>query len=169
VDAFVGQGWRLHQPLVWVKSKLVPGHSDYHYRHEPILFGYKPGYEGRRGRGSRGWYGGNDASSVFEVPTPTSNDEHPTAKPVELVAAMLRNSSRTGEVVLDPFLGSGSTLIAAEQLGRRCFGIELDPRYVDVAVRRWERFTGRTAVREEGELRAAEEKLAEMGLGKVKL
>ncbi len=145
-ERFLGQGWRLHQTLVWVKNRLVIGHSDYSYRHEPILFGYKPGYEGRRGRGSRGWYGGNDASSVFEFPTPKSNEEHPTSKPVGLVEAMVRNSSRTGDVVLDPFLGSGSTLIAAEQLGRRCFGIDLDPRYGDVAVQRWERFTGKKAV-----------------------
>ena len=113
---FMAQGWRYHQALVWLKSRLVLGHSDYHYRHEPILFGYKPGTKGRRGRGARGWYGDNTATSVFEVPTPARNAEHPTSKPVTLIEPMLRNSSRTGEVVLDPFLGSGSTLIAAEQL-----------------------------------------------------
>jgi DNA modification methylase len=128
-----------------VKSRLVLGHSDYHYRHEPILFGYSQGAPGRRGRGSRGWYGDNSASSVFEVDTPTRNADHPTAKPIALIEPMLRNSSRTDEIVLDPFLGSASTLIAAERLGRRCFGIELDPRYVDVAVRRWEALTGKAA------------------------
>jgi DNA modification methylase len=168
-QCFLAQGWRLHQTLVWVKEKLVPGHSDYHYRHEPILFGYRPAEAGRRGRGSAGWYGGNDASSVFEFPSAHRNEEHPTSKPVGLVAAMVRNSSRTGDVVLDPFLGSGSTLVACEQLGRRCFGIDLDPRYVDVAVRRWERFTGRKAERVEGELRENEASLAAMGLGTVKL
>ena len=146
-EAFIAQGWRLHQTLVWVKSKLVPGHSDYHYRHEPILFGCKSGAEGRRGRGARGWYGDNAASSVFEFDTPARSADHPTSKPVALVEAMVRNSSRTGEIVLDPFLGSGSTLIAADQLGRRCFGIDLDARYVDVAVRRWEQVTGKAAVR----------------------
>ncbi|MPZ49828.1 MAG: DNA modification methylase [Dehalococcoidia bacterium] len=140
---FLAQGWRLHQTLVWVKDSLVPGHSDYHYRHEPVLFGYKAS-QGRRGRGSGGWYGGNDCSSVFEIPRPKASPDHPTSKPVALVEAMVKNSSRSGEIVLDPFLGSGSTLIAAECLGRRCFGIELDPRYVDVAVRRWEAFTGET-------------------------
>ncbi|MEO6043371.1 MAG: ParB N-terminal domain-containing protein, partial [Tepidiformaceae bacterium] len=89
--AFLAQGWRLHQTLVGVKSKLVPGHSDYHYRHEPILFGYKPGYSGRRGRGSNGWYGGNSASSVFEVQTPARNEDHPTSKPVALIEPMLQN------------------------------------------------------------------------------
>ena len=133
---------------MWVKTRLVLGHSDYHYRHEPILFGYKQGAPGRRGRGARGWYGDNTATSVFEVPTPNRNADHPTQKPVALIEPMLRNSSKTGEIVLDPFLGSGSTLIAAEQLGRRCFGIDVDPRYVDVAVRRWEAITGKQATLE---------------------
>ena len=106
---FLARGWRLHQTLVWVKDRLILGHSDYRYRHEPILFGYKPAASGRRGRGGTGWYGPNNCSSVFEVPSPKRQDEHPTSKPVELVTAMLKNSSRTGEVVLDPFLGSGST------------------------------------------------------------
>ena len=92
-----------------------------------------------------GWYGGNDCASVFEIPRPKASPDHPTSKPVALVEAMVRNSSKSGEIVLDAFLGSGSTLIACERLGRRCFGVELDPRYVDVAVRRWEEFTGRKA------------------------
>ncbi len=143
---FLAQGWRLHQTLVWVKDSLVIGHSDYHYRHEPVLFGYK-GAQGRRGRGAGGWYGGNDCSSVFEVPRPKASPDHPTSKPVALVEAMVTNSSRSGGVVLDGFLGSGSTLIACERAGRRCFRLEIDPRYVDVAVRRWEAYTGRKAER----------------------
>lgn len=142
---FIAQGWRLHQTLVWTKDALVLGHSDYHYQHEPILFGYAPG-KGRRGRGAGGWYGGNDASSVLEVARPKASPDHPTAKPVELISKMIKNSSRSGDIVLDPFLGSGSTLMAAEQLGRRCCGVDLDPKYVDVAVRRWEQATGRSAV-----------------------
>jgi DNA modification methylase len=142
---FLARGWRLHQTLVWVKDSIVLGRSDYHYRHEPVLFGYKPAEAGRRGRGSRGWYGGNDAGSVFEVPRPRASPDHPTAKPVPLITAMLRNSTRTGDVVLDPYLGSGSTLIACEELGRVCCGLELDPRYVDVVVKRWEHFTGQKA------------------------
>ena len=142
---FLAQGWRLHETLVWVKDSLVLGHSDYHFRHEPIYFGYKDG-KGRRGRGAAGWYGGNDATSVFEVPRPKVSSDHPTAKPVGLIEPMLKNSSKTHAIVLDPFLGSGSTLVAAERLGRRCYGIELDAKYVDVAVRRWEEFTGKKAV-----------------------
>jgi DNA modification methylase len=148
MSAFVAQGWRFHQSLVWVKDSLVPGHSDYQLRHEGVLFGYKAAH-GRRGRGARGWYGDNSATSVFEVPRPKASPDHPTSKPVDLIAPMLRNSSKTGAIVLDPFLGSGSTLIACEQLGRRCFGVDLDPRYVDVAVQRWERVTGKTARRAE--------------------
>jgi DNA modification methylase len=107
-----------------------------------LIFGYKPG-EGRRGRGSGGWYGGDDQSTVFEHPSPRRNDEHPTSKPVALVEAKLQNSSRSGDLVLDPFLGSGSALIACERLQRRCYGLELDPRYADIVVARWERHSGK--------------------------
>lgn len=142
-----GLGWQIHQCLVWVKDSMVLGHSDYHYRHEPILYGWMPG-PGRSGRGrhegSR-WYGDHSQTTVFEIPRPQASREHPTMKPVELVERCLRNSSQLGQIVLDPFLGSGSTLIAAERLGRRCYGMEIDPRYVDVAVRRWEENTGRKA------------------------
>ncbi len=143
---FLAQGWRLHQTLVWVKDSLVLGHSDYHYQHEPVLYGFKPG-AGRQGRGAHGWYGGNSATSVFEVSRPKVSPDHPTCKPVALVSAMLRNSSKSGGIVLDPFLGSGTTVIACEQLGRRCYGLELDPRYVDVIVKRWEGVTGQQAVK----------------------
>jgi len=148
-QCFVNAGWRLHQTLVWVKDSLVLGHSDYHYRHEPILFGYHPG-NGRRGRGAEGWYGTNSEDSVFEIPRPKASPDHPTCKPVALVAQHLKNSSDVGDVILDPFLGSGTTLIAAERLGRRCYGLELEPKYCDVAVSRWEKFTGRRAEQHKG-------------------
>ncbi len=117
------------------------GHGDYHDRHEPILYGYKPG-DGRLGRGGAGWYGGNRQSTVLEVDRPAASREHPTMKPPALVEICLRNSSRRGEVVLDPFAGSGSTLVAAHRLGRRARLIELDPRYCDVIAERFERLTG---------------------------
>ena len=141
-EAFLTAGWRLHQTLVWAKDTIVLGHSDYHYKHEPILFGYKSA-KGRRGRGGKGWYGDNAQASVLEVPRPKSSREHPTSKPVELISRCLRNSSRKSAVVYEPFAGSGSTLIACEQLGRACRAVEIDPRYVDVVVRRWQEFTGR--------------------------
>lgn len=131
-------GWHLHETLVWVKDEFVLGHSDYHYRHEPILYGWKPS--------RRRWVGGRDQSSVFEVAWPKSSPDHPTGKPVELVEAQLTNSSVRGSIGYDPFLGSGTTLIASERLGRQCYGIEIDPRYVDVVVRRWQAFTRRAAV-----------------------
>jgi DNA modification methylase len=143
-EEFCRVGWSFRQELVWVKNSLVLGRSDYMYRHEPVLYGFKPG-PGRLGRGGRAWHGGNDASSVFEIPRPSASPDHPTAKPVRLVEAMLRNSSRAGDTILDPFVGSGTTLIACELLSRRFVGLELDPRYAQVTVDRWERYAGRRA------------------------
>ncbi len=149
LQAFSEQGWRLHQTLVWVKDAMVLGHADYHYRHEPIAYGYAGG-AGRWGRGAKGWYGGNGEDSVIEVGRPRASPEHPTAKPVELIRRCLHNSSRRGDLVLDPFAGSGSTLVASELLGRRGLGVEIDPRYCDVAVARLEALTGEGARREPG-------------------
>jgi DNA modification methylase len=135
-------GWQLHQTLVWVKNSLVLGHSDFHYRHEDVLYGWTRG-SGRPGRGrhkgSR-WYGGNDESSVLFADRPMRSADHPTSKPVGLLGRLLRNSTRRDDLVLDPFAGSGSSVIACEQLGRRCVAIELDPRYCDVIRRRYAEF-----------------------------
>jgi len=147
--AFVGAGWSLRQGLVWVKNPLVMGRADFHYKHEPLLYGFKPGPE-RLGRGAAGWYGGNRQTTVLEAPRPRSSQLHPTMKPPELIATCLRNSSRRGELVLDPFAGSGSTLIACEQLGRRARLIELDPGYCDAIVDRYVRLTGGRVQRESG-------------------
>ncbi len=133
-------GWRHHQTLVWVKNSLVLGHSDHHFQHEEVLYGWTAG-NGRPGRGrhqgSR-WYGDNAQSSVFFFDRPSASETHPTMKPVRLISAMLANSSLRGDPVLDLFAGSGSTLIACEQLGRRCFAVELDPGYCDVIRARYE-------------------------------
>jgi DNA modification methylase len=146
LESFHDQGWTICQELVWVKDRMVLGHADYHFRHEPITYGRKPG-TGRRGRGRAGWYAGNAEASVFEIARPSASPEHPTAKPVELVRRCLQNSSARGDVIADPFLGSGTTLIASHQLARRFVGIEIDPRYVDVALGRWEAFTDQKAKR----------------------
>jgi hypothetical protein len=143
---FEAQGWQLRQTLIWVKDAFVLGRCDYHYRHEPLLYGFKPA-TGRLGRGGRGWHGGNAEQSVLEFPRPRASREHPTMKPPELVAVALRNSSARGELVLDPFAGSGSTLVACEALGRRARLLELDPGCCDVIVGRFERLTGRRAER----------------------
>jgi len=137
-------GWRFHESLVWVKDVFVLGHSDYHYRHEDVLYGHLPG-DGRPGRGrhqgSR-WRGDNSQDSVFEVDRPKRSEDHPCMKPVGLIAAQLRNSLRPGEVVLDPFAGSGSTLIAADTLASRAFLGELDPAYADVIRQRYADYSG---------------------------
>jgi DNA modification methylase len=143
-NAFVAQRWRLYQTLVWVKDALVLGHADYHYRHEPILYGYKPG-PGRLGRGAAGWHGDNAQVSVLEVERPKASREHPTMKPPALIEIALQNSSQRGDLVLDPFAGSGSTLIASERTGRCARLIELDPAYCDVIIERFERLTGTAA------------------------
>ena len=139
--------WR--QRLAWVKNSLVLGHSDYHYRHEDIYFGYVPG-AGRRGRGGQGWYGDNSQTSVLEFDRPSASRDHPTSKPVNLIAYCIGNSSRPGDLVLDLFGGSGSTLIACEQTGRVAYLCEIDPRYVDVTCRRYQEHTGIVPRREGG-------------------
>ena len=123
---------------VWVKDALVLGRGDYHSRSEPLLYGWKPGAKHHAVKDRR-------QDNVWEIPRPRESEHHPTIKPVALVERCLRNSTDEGDVVLDPFLGSGTTLIAAERTGRVCYGIELDPRYVDVAVARWEAFAGKQA------------------------
>ena len=145
-QAFGDAGWQLRQTLVWVKDAMVLGRADYHYRHEQLLYGFKPG-PGRLGRGGKRWFGGDSETSVFEVDRPRASREHPTMKPPELIERALLNSSQRGAVVLDPFAGSGSTLVAAERTGRRAFLIELDPRYCDVICGRYERLVGRKARR----------------------
>ena len=125
--------WR--HSLVWVKDSLVMGRSDYHYRHEPIYYGWTPG-------GPHDWFGDRSQTTVIEIPRPRRNAEHPTMKPVELITRCLNNSAPRGGLVLDPFGGSGSTLLACEYTGRKGRLIELDPRYVDVICRRWQDFTG---------------------------
>lgn len=133
--SFDAAGWRFRQMLIWKKNIMVIGRSDYHGKHETIFYGYVGG--GRVGRMSSGdgaprWYGDNSQTTVFEVDRPRASKEHPTMKPVELILPAIKNSSRPGEVVYEPFAGSGSTLIAADQTGRRCFAIEYDPAYADV-------------------------------------
>jgi DNA modification methylase len=133
--AFVACGFHLSSCLIWRKSAFALGRSDYHWQHEPVLYGWKKG-------AAHTWFGGRDQSTVFDVDKPSVNDVHPTMKPVPLIVAMLANSAPRGGLVLDPFGGSGSTLMACEQLGMRAALVELDPRYVDVIIERWQEATG---------------------------
>jgi len=128
----------------------VLGRSDYHYKHEPIYYGFKPG-SGRLGRGGRCWHGSNAETTVLEFARPRAAREHPTMKPPELIAACVRNSSAPGARVLDPFAGSGSTLVACEATGRSARLIELEPRYCDVIVDRYERLSGEPTTLERGQ------------------
>ena len=127
--------------IVWNKSSFVMGRRDYHSKYEPILYGWKEGNH-------RFWCGDRTQSDVWDVDKPNKNDLHPTMKPIELMTQALQNSTKEGDLVLDIFGGSGSTLIACEKIGRRCRIIEIDPRYCEVIIKRWEQFTGQKAVKE---------------------
>lgn len=163
LKAIKDAGLTFKQELIWVKSQLVLGGSKYQNMYEPCLFGCK-------GKSIKQWYGGRKNTSVIEMidlmgedelretikeltdftdiireKKQTVNDLHPTMKPVRLLAKFIENSTQTGDAVLDVFGGSGSTLIACEQLNRKCYMIEYEPKYVDVIIERWENFTGQKA------------------------
>lgn len=140
-SAFRAAGGHWSTFIIWAKNTFTLGRADYQRQYEPILYGWPEGAQ-------RHWCGDRDQGDVWSIKKPQKNDLHPTMKPVELVECAIRNSSRPGDVVLDPFGGSGTTLIAAEKSGRIARLIELDPKYVDVIVRRWEEFTGKQAIRE---------------------
>lgn len=130
-------GWLYKQSLVWVKNSLVLGRQDYHWRHEPILYGWKPG-------ASHSWFSDRSQTTVWEFNRPTQSREHPTMKPLELVEYALGNSSDSFSIVYDGFLGSGSTLLAAQKMAgdRTVYGFELSPEYCEVICRRFEEYTG---------------------------
>lgn len=139
--AFRAAGGKWSTFIIWAKNTFTLGRSDYQRQYEPILYGWPEG-------ATRHWCGDRDQGDVWHFNKPRVNDLHPTMKPVELVERAIRNSSHPGDVVLDPFGGSGTTLIAAEKSGRQARLIELDPKYVDVIVRRWQEYAGAHAVRE---------------------
>ena len=131
-------GLTAHQTLCWVKDRFCLGHADYHARHENLLYGWKDGR-------AHHFVKDRTQDTVWEIDRPARSAEHPTMKPVELVARAIRNSSTPGQLVYDPFAGSGTTLIAAEQTGRRCRAMELDPRYAQVIIERWAALVGTPA------------------------
>lgn len=139
--AFKSAGGHWSTFIIWAKDRFTLGRADYQRQYEPILYGWPEGVK-------RHWCGDRDQGDVWNIERPHKNDLHPTMKPVSLVERAIRNSSRKGDLVFDPFGGSGTTLIAAEKTGRHASLIELDPKYVDVIVRRWQEFTGETAVLE---------------------
>jgi DNA modification methylase len=142
-SAFRAAGGKWSTFIIWAKNTFTLGRADYQRQYEPILYGWRDGAD-------HFWCGARDQGDVWNVKKPQKNDLHPTMKPVELVERALRNSSKTRDLVLDPFGGSGSTLIACEKAGRRARLIELDPKYVDVIIRRWQQWSGKEATRADG-------------------
>jgi DNA modification methylase len=138
-SAFTRAGGHWSTFLIWAKDRFTLGRSDYQRQFEPILYGWRQG-------NPHFWAGARDQGDVWQVQKPRVNDLHPTMKPIELIERAIVNSSRHGDIVLDPFAGSGSTLIACQKTGRRARVIELEPTYVDVIVKRWEEYTGKWAL-----------------------
>lgn len=139
---FRDAGGRWSTFVIWAKHTFTLGRADYQRQYEPILYGWKDGAD-------HFWCGARDQGDVWHFDRPARNDLHPTMKPVALVERAIRNSSKSRDIVLDPFGGSGTTMIAAERTGRRARLVELDPKYVDVVVQRWQAFTGGKATLEE--------------------
>ena len=132
-------GWNVRQTLIWNKNNSAFGRSDFHWKHEPCLYGWKEG-------AAHSWHNDRKQTTVLDFNRPSRSEQHPTMKPVDLIEYCMGNNTRNGDIVLDSFGGSGTTLIAAERIGRKARLMELDPAYCDVIVKRWEDFTGNTAV-----------------------
>lgn len=132
-------GWKVRQCLIWKKSSMVMGRQDYHWKHEPCLYGWKDG-------AGHLWAADRKQTTILEFEKPHRNGEHPTMKPVALFEYQMLNNTKGGDMVLDLFGGSGTTMLAAEKHGRHAYLMELDPKYCDVIVKRWEDFTGKTAM-----------------------
>jgi site-specific DNA-methyltransferase (adenine-specific) len=135
-------GWQVRQCLIWKKSSLVMGRQDYHWMHEPCLYGWKEG-------AAHLWAADRKQTTILEFNKPSRNGEHPTMKPVELFEYQMLNNTKGADMVLDSFGGSGTTIIAAEKHGRYGRLMELDPKYCDVIIKRWQDFTGKKAVHAE--------------------
>lgn len=132
-------GWEVRQVLIWVKNQMALGRQDYQWKHEPCLYGWKGG-------AGHLWASDRKQTTILEFDKPTASKEHPTMKPVKLFDYQIKNNTKGGDVVLDLFGGSGTTLIACEQNGRDARVMEIDPKYVDVIIDRWEKLTGEKAV-----------------------
>ena len=132
-------GWKVRQCLIWKKSTMVMGRQDYHWKHEPCLYGWKEG-------AGHLWATDRKQTTILEFDKPNRNKEHPTMKPVALFEYQMLNNTKGGDIILDSFGGSGTTMLAAEKNGRIAYLMELDPKYCDVIVKRWEDFTGKKVI-----------------------
>ena len=139
IESLEAAGFVVRAQIIWDKTRLVIGRGDYHWSHEPAIYCVRKGRTGH-------WEGGRSQTTVWQIPRRRNDSGHGTEKPVECMKRPLENNSSPGQAVYEPFCGSGSTIIAAEMTGRSCYAIELNPAYVDVAIRRWQDFTGDAAV-----------------------
>jgi DNA modification methylase len=138
-DSLMAVGFQLRSQIIWAKSQLVMSRGDYHWQHEPCWYAVRKSRKGH-------YDGGRSQSTLWQIDKPRRSETgHSTQKPVECMKRPIENNSRPGQTVYEPFSGSGTTIIAAEMTGRCCYAIELNPAYVDVAVKRWQDFTGQTA------------------------
>lgn len=142
-QAYRDCGLKPHQTLIWKKHRIGFGGSDYQHTYEPFVYGWT-------GHKERYMINQRNLSDVWEFARPTTSELHPTMKPIDLIVFAMANSSKQDDIVLDPFLGSGSTLIASEKTGRICYGMELDPKYIDVIVQRYVDYTGNTKIKKNG-------------------
>ncbi len=142
-ESLAASGFAIRSQIIWDKTRLVIGRGDYHWRHEPCWYAVRKGRTGH-------WSGDRSQTTVWAIPHRRNDTGHGTQKPVLCMQRPIENNSSPGQAVYEPFGGSGTTIIAAEVTGRACHAIELDPAYVDVAVQRWQAFTGVAAVHEAG-------------------
>ena len=136
--SFTESGFKLSSVIIWAKNNSTFGRQDYFWKHEPILYGWNK-------EASHKWYGDFKQDTIWSIDRPSKNIDHPTMKPIDLIVKAIKNSSKNKQIILDTFLGSGSTLIACEKTKRVCYGMELDPHYCDVIINRWEQYTGKKA------------------------
>jgi DNA modification methylase len=156
LESLEAAGFVVRAQIIWDKTRLVIGRGDYHWQHEPAVYCVRKGRTGH-------WEGGRSQTTVWQIPHRRNDSGHSTEKPVECMKRPIENNSSPGQAIYEPFCGSGTTIIACEMTGRSCHAIELNPAYVDIAVRRWQAFTGERAVLAAGALsfdEAARERLA---------
>lgn len=137
-EAFKEVKWQVRQCIIWVKNSLVMGMQDYQQKHEPCFYGWKKGK-------AHYWFGGRSETTILNFDKPLKNDLHPTMKPLDLFGYLVQNSSKQNDIVLDLFGGSGTSIMVCEKLNRQCFTMELDPKYCDAIIKRWETMTGEKA------------------------
>ena len=143
--SFIDAGFKFSSVIIWVKNNSTFSmNKDYKWKHEPIIYGWKQGLE-------RSWFAGNLEDTVWEIDRPSRSEEHPTMKPISLCEKAIKNSSNKKDLIFEPFTGSGSTMVASEQLNRKCYGMELDPKYCQVIINRMHKLDNTLNIKINGE------------------